>query len=241
MGAISSRSTSTPIPRPAWFFTRMEIGSHTLAVDLPALRQEFAPIAAELQAQWTIRTAQARRKVARDSPANLATAWPTSSGAGAPANSTSRSRRLFPITKTCVPWSSARVSSSAILPVECARQARGLRQDWRDLPLSCSPISSSLRPTCRSSSPNSAPSSRANHQHSPLVSSPASLGINPHQRAPPRGETHRRHVPLHHRRARRRPDRRPGGNPRGALPCARRNHAPRRDCERLALARGDSC
>jgi formyltetrahydrofolate deformylase len=46
-----------------WFFTRMEIDTRTLSVDLPALRQAFAPIGAELQAEWTIRTAEARRKV----------------------------------------------------------------------------------------------------------------------------------------------------------------------------------
>src|SRR5260221_8382778 len=50
-------------PAAGWFFTRMEIDTRTLAVELPALRQEFAPIAAELQAEWTIRTAEARRKV----------------------------------------------------------------------------------------------------------------------------------------------------------------------------------
>ena len=50
-------------PAAGWFFTRMEIDTRTLAVELPALRQEFAPIATELQAEWTIRTAEARRKV----------------------------------------------------------------------------------------------------------------------------------------------------------------------------------
>ena len=46
-----------------WFFTRMEIDTRTLAVDLPALRKEFTPLATELQAEWTIRTAETRRKV----------------------------------------------------------------------------------------------------------------------------------------------------------------------------------
>jgi formyltetrahydrofolate deformylase len=50
-------------PAAGWFFTRMEIDTRTLAVELPVLRQEFAPIAAELQAEWTIRAAEARRKV----------------------------------------------------------------------------------------------------------------------------------------------------------------------------------
>ena len=50
-------------PAAGWFFTRMEIDTRTLAVDLPALRQEFTPIATEIQADWTIRTAEARRKV----------------------------------------------------------------------------------------------------------------------------------------------------------------------------------
>ena len=48
-------------PAAGWFFTRMEIDTRTLVVELPALRQEFAPIAAELQAEWTIRTAEAQK------------------------------------------------------------------------------------------------------------------------------------------------------------------------------------
>jgi formyltetrahydrofolate deformylase len=47
----------------AWFFTRMEIDTRTLSVDLGTLRQAFAPLAEELQAEWTIRTAEKRRKV----------------------------------------------------------------------------------------------------------------------------------------------------------------------------------
>lgn len=50
-------------PAAGWFFTRMEIDTRTLAVDLPALRQEFTPIAAELEAEWTIRKAETKRKV----------------------------------------------------------------------------------------------------------------------------------------------------------------------------------
>lgn len=46
-----------------WFFTRMEIDTRTLTVDLPTLRQKFAPVATELRAEWTIRDAKARRKV----------------------------------------------------------------------------------------------------------------------------------------------------------------------------------
>src|SRR5260221_389567 len=50
-------------PAAGWFFTRMEIDTRTLAVDLPTLRKEFTPIATDLQAEWTIRTAESRRKV----------------------------------------------------------------------------------------------------------------------------------------------------------------------------------
>jgi formyltetrahydrofolate deformylase len=50
-------------PDAGWFFTRMEIDTRTLKVDLPAFRQEFTPIAAELQAEWTVRTVESRRKV----------------------------------------------------------------------------------------------------------------------------------------------------------------------------------
>ncbi len=50
-------------PAAGWFFTRMQIDTRTLAVDLPALRQEFTPLATELQAEWTIRTSETRRKV----------------------------------------------------------------------------------------------------------------------------------------------------------------------------------
>ena len=50
-------------PDAGWFFTRMEIDTRTLAVDLPTLRQEFAPIATELEAEWTIRKAETKRKV----------------------------------------------------------------------------------------------------------------------------------------------------------------------------------
>jgi len=46
-----------------WFFTRMEIDTRSLQVDLPTLREEFTPVAKELGAEWTIRTAEAKRKV----------------------------------------------------------------------------------------------------------------------------------------------------------------------------------
>lgn len=45
-----------------WFFTRMEIDTRTLRLELPALREAFAPVAAELKAEWTIRTAANRMK-----------------------------------------------------------------------------------------------------------------------------------------------------------------------------------
>jgi len=50
-------------PDAGWFFTRMEIDTRTLAMDLPTLRQEFAPMATELDAEWTIRKAETKRKV----------------------------------------------------------------------------------------------------------------------------------------------------------------------------------
>ncbi len=50
-------------PATGWFFTRMEIDAQMLAVDLPALRAAFKPIAAQLQAEWTIRAVHSRMKV----------------------------------------------------------------------------------------------------------------------------------------------------------------------------------
>jgi formyltetrahydrofolate deformylase len=44
-----------------WFFTRMEIES--LQVDLATLRAAFEPLARELGAEWTLRSAEARRKM----------------------------------------------------------------------------------------------------------------------------------------------------------------------------------
>ncbi len=50
-------------PATGWFFTRMVIDSATLGADLPSLRAAFAPLAAELAAEWTIRAAESRMKV----------------------------------------------------------------------------------------------------------------------------------------------------------------------------------
>ncbi len=44
-----------------WFFTRMEIES--IRVDLDTLRAAFQPLAQELGAEWTLRSAEARRKM----------------------------------------------------------------------------------------------------------------------------------------------------------------------------------
>ncbi|HEX5177266.1 MAG TPA: formyltetrahydrofolate deformylase [Chthoniobacteraceae bacterium] len=50
-------------PESRWFFTRMAIDIATLSCDLPALRADFARVAAELRAEWTIRSAESRMKV----------------------------------------------------------------------------------------------------------------------------------------------------------------------------------
>src|SRR5882757_2827189 len=50
-------------PAAGWFFTRMEIDTRTLSVDLPDLRVAFEPLGADLQAEWTIREATAKKKV----------------------------------------------------------------------------------------------------------------------------------------------------------------------------------
>lgn len=47
-----------------WFFARLSIDSGTLALDLPGLKQAFAPIAEELQADWTLRDSGSRLRVA---------------------------------------------------------------------------------------------------------------------------------------------------------------------------------
>ena len=46
-----------------WFFTRMAIETPTLRVTVPQLREQFAPVAAELQADWSIRQESERMRV----------------------------------------------------------------------------------------------------------------------------------------------------------------------------------
>ncbi len=46
-----------------WFFTRMAIETETLSVPLEVLRERFAPMAAELRAEWTIRAAESPMRV----------------------------------------------------------------------------------------------------------------------------------------------------------------------------------
>ena len=46
-----------------WFFTRMEIDTHTLRADLLDLRERFTPLATELSADWTLRPAESRPRV----------------------------------------------------------------------------------------------------------------------------------------------------------------------------------
>jgi formyltetrahydrofolate hydrolase len=47
----------------SWFFTRMAIETETLSMTLPAFREAFAPLATQLEADWTIRAAESRMKV----------------------------------------------------------------------------------------------------------------------------------------------------------------------------------
>ncbi len=49
---------------PGWFFTRLAIATDSLSSDLETLRAEFAPLATELQADWTIRDARQKMRVA---------------------------------------------------------------------------------------------------------------------------------------------------------------------------------
>jgi formyltetrahydrofolate deformylase len=51
-------------PQAGWFFARMAIDSATLGVDLATLRERFAPLGAELQAEWTLRSTETPMKVA---------------------------------------------------------------------------------------------------------------------------------------------------------------------------------
>ena len=50
-------------PVSGWFFTRMAIDSKTLALDLPAFRKAFLPTAGELQADWSIRDDNEKKRV----------------------------------------------------------------------------------------------------------------------------------------------------------------------------------
>lgn len=50
-------------PDAGWFFTRMEIDTHTLKEDLLSLREAFQPLATELKAEWTLRPAESRPRV----------------------------------------------------------------------------------------------------------------------------------------------------------------------------------
>lgn len=50
-------------PEAGWFFTRMEIDTHTLRGDLLALREAFQPLADDLRAEWTLRPAESRPRV----------------------------------------------------------------------------------------------------------------------------------------------------------------------------------
>lgn len=47
-----------------WFFTRMAIATESLELDVTQLRAEFEPIGLELQADWTIRDARQKMRVA---------------------------------------------------------------------------------------------------------------------------------------------------------------------------------
>ncbi len=51
-------------PINGWFFTRMAIDSGTLALDTAALRKAFTPLAAELEADWSLREENALLRTA---------------------------------------------------------------------------------------------------------------------------------------------------------------------------------
>ena len=51
-------------PITGWFFTRMAIDSATIALDTPAFRKAFTPLAKELEAEWSIREESTRLRVA---------------------------------------------------------------------------------------------------------------------------------------------------------------------------------
>ena len=50
-------------PLSKWFFARLAVDSATLAMDVKQLRETFAPLGAELQADWTIREEARRLRV----------------------------------------------------------------------------------------------------------------------------------------------------------------------------------
>jgi len=50
-------------PVEGWFFARLEIETHTLRCDVGSLRSAFTPLASELQAEWSVRSAETRPKV----------------------------------------------------------------------------------------------------------------------------------------------------------------------------------
>src|SRR6187402_1674358 len=50
-------------PAAGWFFTRMAIETPTLSISVPELRAQFAPIAEELRADWSIRQEAERMRV----------------------------------------------------------------------------------------------------------------------------------------------------------------------------------
>ena len=47
----------------AWFFARLEVETETLRCGLEALRAAFAPLGAELEAEWSVRPSSARPRV----------------------------------------------------------------------------------------------------------------------------------------------------------------------------------
>lgn len=50
-------------PLTGWFFARMAIDSKTLRLDLSAFRRAFLPMATELQADWSLRDDQTKKRV----------------------------------------------------------------------------------------------------------------------------------------------------------------------------------
>ncbi len=46
-----------------WFFARLAIDSQSLALDLPALKKAFTPLASDLEARWTLRESKQKVRV----------------------------------------------------------------------------------------------------------------------------------------------------------------------------------